>query len=398
MPPLREPDGSLSFEPLKKANLLSDTFINKQSDQELPLPSTCFPSAILTSVAFRSSELKKYLLDLDTYGGKDPDGFFPLFFKKIAVVLAPKLAVVFRLLLKSGTFPSCWRKANITPIPKGATPSTLPSEYRPISITPILSKIFERVLAKRLSLYCEKYSIISDTQFAYRKGLGTCDALLTLTHSLQTSLDLGQESRAVAIDFSSAFDIVNHKALIYKLQLHGIGGNLLHIFKDFLTNRTQSVSVDGAYSSSLPVVSGVPQGSVLGPLFFIIFTSDLGINLENHLISYADDTTLFSSVRSPCNRSEVAASLNRDLTKITYWCQLWGMKLNAKKTQSLIFSRSRTVDPPHPSLVLAGVVIEEVDNMRLLGVTLDSKLTFEKHIRSLSSSIAQTTGLLRKCF
>ena len=398
MPPLRESDGSMSFEPLKKANLLSDSFINKQRDQELLLPLTCFPSAKLSTVAFKSSELRTYLLDLDTYGGTDPDGFFPLFFKKIAVKLAPKLAVVFRLLLKSGNFPSCWRKANITPIPKGASPSTLPSEYRPISITPILSKIFERVLAKRLSQYCNKHCLIPDSQFGFRKGLGTCDALLTLTHDVQSSLDLGQESRVVAIDFSSAFDIVNHKALVYKLQLYGIGGNLLNIFKDFLTNRTQRVCVDGAYSASLPVLSGVPQGSVLGPLFFILFTSDVGISLENKLISYADDTKLFSSVKSPCDRGEVAASLNRDLAKITAWCQLWGMKLNANKTHSITFSRSRTLDPPHPRLFISGEEIEELDDIRLLGVTLDSRLTFEKHIRSVSSSIAQKTGLLRKCF
>ena len=398
MPPLLEPDGSMSFEPLRKATLLSNTFISKQRDQELMLPLTCFPSPKLNSVAFKSTELKNYLLDLDSYGGTDPDGFFPLFFKKIATILAPKLAVVFRLLLKSGSFPSCWRKANITPIPKGASASTLPSEYRPISITPILSKIFERLLAKRLIQYCDSIGAIPDTQFGFRKGLGTCDALLTLTHDLQSSLDCRHESRIVAIDFSSAFDIVNHKALIYKLQLLGIGGSLLNIFRNFLTNRSQRVSLDGVYSASVPVVSGVPQGSVLGPLFFIIFTSDLGIGLENNLISYADDTTLYSSVRSPCNRGEVAESLNRDLAKIASWCQLWGMKLNSNKTHSITISRSRILNPLHPCLYILGEPIEEVDNLRLLGVILDSKLTFEKHIRSLSSSIAQKTGLLRKCY
>ena len=398
MPPLCEPSGSMSYEPQRKAELLSDTFISKQRVQEVTLPLSCFPSPTLCLAAFKSKELEQYMLNLDTYGGTDPDGYFPLFFKKIASVLAPKLAVVFRLLLKSGSFPSCWRKANITPIPKGASASTLPSEYRPISITPILSKIFERLLAKRLTHHCNKFRLIPDIQFAYCKGLGTCDALLTLTHDLQSSLDCGHESRVVAIDFSSAFDIVNHRALIYKLQLCGIGGSILSIFRNFLTDRTQRVIVDGSSSASLPVISGVPQGSVLGPLFFIIFTADLGFNLENKLVSYADDTTLYSSICSPQNRELVAASLNRDLVKITSWCQLWGMKLNAIKTHSITISRSRTLDPPHPPLHISGNRVKEVDNMRLLGVTLDPKLTFEKHIRLLSSSIAQKTGLLRKCF
>lgn len=398
MPALRDSDGSISFDPLTKANMLSNTFVNKQSDQELQLPLTCFPSPNLKSIAFKSAELRQYLLDLDTYGGIDPDGFFPLFFKKIAVVLAPKLAIVFRLLLKSGSFPLCWRKASITPIPKGATASSSPSEYRPISITPILSKIFERVLARRLSSYCNHLDFIPKSQFGFRKGLGTCDALLTLSHDLQSSLDKGYESRVVAIDFSSAFDLVNHKALLYKLQLMGIGGSLLSIFKDFLTDRSQRVVVDGCTSVSVPVVSGVPQGSVLGPLLYILFTADLGSELENKINSYADDTTLYSSIPSPECRIEVAESLNRDLAKITSWCELWGMKLNAKKTHSIIISRSRTLAPPHPCLQVSGEQIEDVTHLRLLGVTLDPKLTFEKHIRSLSSTIAQKIGLLRKCY
>ena len=120
--------------------------------------------------------------------------------------------------------------------------------------------------------------------------------------------------------------------------------------------------------------------------------------LENKLISYADDTTLYSSVKSPDQRSVVATSLNRDLGRIVSWCQLWGMKLNANKTQSIIISRSRTLFPPHPALYISDVQIGEVGNLRLLGVTLDSKLTFESHLRSLSSSLAQKTGLLRKCY
>ena len=398
MPPLRESNGSVSFDPQRKANLLSDIFIQKQCNQELSLPLTCFPLPKLVSIAFRSNELKTFLCDLDAYGGTDPHGFFPLFFKNCATVIAPKLAVIFRLLLKSGSFPSCWRKANITPIPKGASASPSPSEYRPISITPILSKIFERVLAKRLSKFCENFNLLPDSQFGFRKGLGTCDALLTLSHDLQSFLDRGLESRIVTIDFSSAFDVVNHRALIYKLKLLGIGGNLIKIFTDFLNNRSQCVIVDGISSASVPVISGVPQGSVLGPLFFIIFTSDIGSHLENKLISYADDTTLYSSVNSPSNRGEVAASLNRDLARITSWCQLWGMKLNANKTHSMTISRSRTLDPPHPCLYISDEQIDEVSSLRLLGVIFDSKLTFEKHIRSLSSSIAQKTGLLRKCF
>ena len=121
-------------------------------------------------------------------------------------------------------------------------------------------------------------------------------------------------------------------------------------------------------------------------------------NLENELIAYADDTTLYASVNSPSDRVAVADSLNRDLSKIQSWCLRWGMKLNPSKTRSIIVSRSRAHDPPHPPLFLCGSPLKISCSLKLLGVLIDGKLTFEKHLRSVASSIAQKTGLLRKCF
>ena len=126
------------------------------------------------------------------------------------------------------------------------------------------------------------------------------------------------------------------------------------------------------------VISGIPQGSVPGPLFFIIFTSDMGNDLENKIISYADDTTLYAPIFSPTDRDLVAASLNRDLSKIVTWCHVWGMRLNAKKTNSIIISRSRTLFPPHPDLYILDDRLQNVEFLKLLGVTLDPQLTFEK--------------------
>ncbi|CAF3688103.1 unnamed protein product [Rotaria socialis] len=146
-------DGSITYVPKKKADIFASAFDAKKNDIVLKSPSTCPPDAILTSLAFPSSELKSLILDLDQSGGTDPNGLFPLFFIKVADILAPKLAVVILLLVRQGSFPECCRIANVTALPKGSTPSTSPSEYRPISITPKLSKVFERLLAKRLSGY-----------------------------------------------------------------------------------------------------------------------------------------------------------------------------------------------------------------------------------------------------
>ena len=154
--------------------------------------------------------------------------------------------------------------------------------------------------------------------------------------------------------------------------------------------------VDGHHGEWRRVISGVPQGSVLGPLLFILYTQDMWIGLENQLVSYADDATLIAVIPTPGQRQLVSESLNRDLAKINDWCKLWGMKLNPIKTQSMIVSRSRTLVPNHPDLVIDDTVLNICDSFKILGILFDSKFTFEKHIRSVSSSVAQKIGLLRK--
>ena len=161
--------------------------------------------------------------------------------------------------------------------------------------------------------------------------------------------------------------------------------------------------VDGCRSKLLKVVSVVPLGSVLGPLLFLLYTSDLFSILENKLIGYADDSTLMAVVPSPGVRVTVAKSLIRALGRMSEWCDLWGMKLNASKTKTMIVSRSRTMGPQSPPLAIGGTVQKWYDDLVILGVTFDSKMTFEKHLRLVScagpiqtSSVSQRLGILRK--
>ena len=177
------------------------------------------------------------MLDLDPYGGTDPLGMFPLFFKRTADVMAPRLSVVFRRLVRLGSFPACWRQANVTLIPKGP-PSSSVANNRPISITSVLSKVFERLVLVCLGRFMERSVVLPTTQFAYRKGLGTCDALLCVSHRLQSALENGQEARIVQIDFSAAFDRVNHLGILYMLCSVGILGSVLSILTEFLSNRS----------------------------------------------------------------------------------------------------------------------------------------------------------------
>ena len=396
LPPLIGGGGGLVCDPGAKAALLANHFDGKQERDGITLPRTCHPWPELTSFAFRAREVKKLLLELDPYGGTDPSGMFPLFLKEVAEVLAPRLSVIYRKLIRTGCFPLVWRIANVTPVPKGSLSSDV-ENYRPISITPLLSKIFERLVAVRLGRFMEHNRVFPATQFAYRKGLGACDALLCVTHKLQSALDKGMEARLVQIDFSAAFDRVNHLGIsIHKLRSVGVGGSLLSVLSQFLSSRSQYVMVDGVRSHLVDVVSGVPQGSVLGPLLFLLYTSDLFSILENEMIGYADDSTLIAAIPSPNARISVAQSLDRDLLKVSNWCNMWGMKLNVGKTKTMMVSRSRSLNPPSPALSVNGAVLKDLAYLEILGLTLDSKLTFEMHLRSVARSVSQKIGIMRK--
>ena len=197
----------------------------------------------------------------------------------------------------------------------------------------------------------------------------------------------------VVLDFSAAFDRVNHEALVFKLRQLGVGGPFLSIATKFLSDRLQRVVVDGQFNEYRNVISGVPQGSVLGPLLFILIPiCGLGWKIcLYHMLMMP----LLVRIPSPNMKSDVSESLNRDLSKISTWCNLWGMRLNPNKIQSMIVSRSRTVFPPHPDLLVSST---SLDSFKILGVMFDSKFTFERHIRSISSSVVQKIGQLEKSF
>ena len=248
VPPLLKPDGSLTHCPMQKAAHFADVFDSKQSNDSLDMPQSCFPEAQLTTFAFRPGEVKKLLLELDSYGGAGPDGIFPLFFVKTANYLFPKISTVLHKLVRIEGFSMCWRAGNITPVSKSGCANSCPSDYHPITITPVLSKVFERLLDKRLNNFAEKKDLFPQLRFGFRKGLGTCDALLAFTKFVQKALDCGCEVRMVGLDFSAAFNCVKYKALIFKLRQLGVGGPFLSSLIEFLSNRLQRVVVDGQFN------------------------------------------------------------------------------------------------------------------------------------------------------
>ena len=288
-------------------------FDSKQSNDSLTLPQSCFPEAGLTTFSFWSGKVTKLLLEHDAYGGAGPDGIFPLFFVKAATYLAPKISTVLCKLVRIRGFNMCWRVGNITPVPKSGSSNSCPSDYRPITITPVLSKIFERLLIKYLDNFAEKRNLFPNFSLVVCKGLGTCDALLTITSFVQKASVFGCKVRMVGLDFSAAFDCVNHKALIFKLRQLGAVSPFLGILTEFWSNRLQRVIVDGQFNEYRNVISGILQGSVLGPLLFILYTHNMWFGLENMFVSYV---TLLACILSQIWDLMSPSFLNIDLRSV----------------------------------------------------------------------------------
>ena len=199
---------------------------------------------------------------------------------------------------------------------------------------------------------------------------------------------VGRRQGSYRLISAQPHDRINQQGFLYKLCSAGIGDSVLSILTQFLSNRSQHVMVDGSRIKLVNVVSLVPQGCALDPLLFLQYTSDIFSILENKLISYADDSTLIAVVPSPGVKVTVAESLTPDLVKVSEWCDLWGMKLNASKTKTSIVSRSRTTHPKSPLITIGGTVVKESDDLVILRVTFDSKMTFEKHRHCFQSSVS----------
>ena len=187
----------------------------------------------------RSSFVRILLLDLDSYGGNDPDRMFPLIYKQMARRLAPKLCVIFRHMVK-GVFPVCWRLANVVSEPNESSSLDV-GNYAPILITPLLSKVFEKIVAGKLSPFLKSNSLLPLSQFLHRRGLANCDALLSMSNHLQVALDRGMEGKLVPLDFSAAFDRVSQCGLLYKLRCICVGRQFLSMVSEFLSDRRQCV-------------------------------------------------------------------------------------------------------------------------------------------------------------
>ena len=311
------------------------------------------------------------MASLDISKSAGPDGISAKMLKGTAVSIVYSLTKLFNQSILQGTLPRAWKIARIVPIPKN-TEKSLPKNYRPISILPLINKLLERHIHKLILDHFASSLPISPRQCGFMTGRSTSSALLTVTHDVLHSLDDGNEVCSIFFDLKKAFDSVPHQKLIDKLINAGVCSYLVQWLYDYLFNRMQFVVVNGEQSPVLPVMSGVPQGSVLGPLLFLIYINDVTCRISDlsKITLFADDITLYRTI---CSILDYLA-LQEDITSIATWVTENCLSLNADKCCCMLFSKKRLHSAPPVPLHVDGRDLSMVSQTKYLGVLLSSDM------------------------
>lgn len=343
-------------------------------------------SVNISEINITPNLVRKLLNQVDVHKGAGVDNVHPLLISKLSGELSFPVSIIYQKSLKEGCFPSIWKKALITPIPKGGDKHDV-RQYRPISKLCVLGKIFEKIVTNELNLVMSRH--ISTQQHGFFRGRSVDTNLVIYTDYLLNSLDSGHQVDAVYTDFSKAFDKIDHRVLISKLFKFGIHGDLLRWLSSYISNRSQAVALKGYTSKFLEISSGIPQGSHLGPLLFTIYINDVDscFHNSNHLL-YADDTKIFRVIST----SDDCLKLQSDLQRFEQFCLKDQLFLNPDKCYTISFTRKR--NPIKHDYILSGKILKRVNVIKDLGVLLDAELRFDVHIDSIASRAYKQLGMI----
>ena len=395
IPPLIDND-EIIHKPEQKAEVFNNHFAKKSklnnAHETPPELDPIYTHNDLTDINTSHYEIGPLIKDMKNADFSPcgvPAKFIKEIYSRYGSKISSPIAKLLNVIFKSGKFPQIWKTANITPVYKRKGAKTDKSNWRPISILPTLSKLCESVIHKRILRHMLDNNIITEKQAAYLPKDSTTNQLLYIVHKIKAGWAKKKISHACFLDISSAFDAVWHNALLEKLKQINIKGKPLDLLQSYLNNRKAKTVVDGAESTEQPIDAGVPQGSRLGPLLFILFINDIIHDLESTPHIFADDTTL---ITSGDNAQETANLLNRDLKKVSAWAKKWKVTFNAGKTKDLIFSK-REVDNQQP-LFFNNTHVDRVKSHKHLGIILTYNLSWDEHLNSIIKQVNLKLSML----
>ena len=346
---------------------------------------------MLNSVQFNPYEVETVLKSLKTGKASGPDSINNRILKELSQPLSQPLCDLFNFSIVTGKVPDIWKQANISPIFKKIDASD-PTNYRPISLLSSIGKVLEKIMYKRISNFFRDNQVITTRQSGFVPGDSTVNQLVDIYNTFYKALDKGKEVRAIFCDISKAFDRVWHKGLLFKHKSVGIGGSLLNWFTDYLDNRVQRVVLPGTSSSWASVNAGVPQGSMLVPLLFLVYINDIVEAINSTIRLFADDTSLYFIVDNP---TDAAEKINSDMEEIHQWASKWLVTFNPSKSESLLFSRKHN-RTHHSPIYMNQQPINEVNLHKHLGITFSSDCKWHDHILELKTKAWHRINIIRE--
>ena len=393
--------GSMTSDPVVIANTFNKYFTNIGSDlaKKIPITNTNPLSYLNNSNSYsmyiEPVEKEEVVRIISKLRNASPgyDAIRSDVIKETYKYYLTPLVHVLNLSLTQGFFPDCMKVANVVPIYKSKDHNSI-ANYRPVSILPLFSKILERLMYNRLMTFISKHKILYQYQFGFRQGHSTTMAVTVVLDKIISAIDEGNIAIGVFLDFQKAFDTVNHNILVDKLEKYGVRGIALDWIKDYLQRRKQYVTFGHMHSDYLDIKCGVPQGSILGPLLFLLYINDL-VDVSTVLtpIIFADDTNVFikgTSVDTLMN------TMNTELNKIYQWLNTNKLSLNISKTHYIIFKSKNRVIQTEKAICINGIMVDRVETTKFVGLHLDSSFKWLTHINNVKNKISKGMGIIYK--
>jgi hypothetical protein len=348
------------------------------------------------------NEVSKTILDLKSGSSPGYDGIDDKLLKSCRELLSTPIAHIINASFETGKFPSIYKKTIITPIYKAGDAENI-NNYRPISLVSSIAKIYEKIVKKQLVQYLETHALLAENQYGFRPNTGTEDAIAKVTSIVMKNLDRGQKCLGIFIDLCKAFDSVSHSKLIKKLRSFGISGRILEWFRSYLTSRPQSVKISGKLSEPRVSEYGIPQGTVIGPVLFILYVDDmLKLDMNGEIISYADDTVV---IVSKPTWSELNLAANGDVALLKRWFERSLLSLNTEKTNYILFSLKTLTNDSHSinikicdaecgEAACGCTRLRRVESVKYLGIHIEGNMKWRKQIENTVKRIRKTIYIL----